>query len=173
MKSFIMALFLFSTTVGNLMTAGVNYSIVKPLHAQSVEVGAETWVTLEGADPFVVGQKIDLDRTGVVLAGPGGAPVLDKDGKPKPLGGTFLVSATDPARHRVELMDVVHRRPVATTGTFDPGKAEVSTYKLVGPEYFNFFALAMVGVAVLFIFVALLYKEKTHLRDELEAAAPS
>ena len=33
MKSFIMALFLLSTSVGNLMTAGVNHAMVKPLHA--------------------------------------------------------------------------------------------------------------------------------------------
>ena len=169
MKSFIMALFLLSTTVGNLMTAGVNYAIVRPVHAQTVEVGAETWVKLDGADSFVVGQKIDLDKTGVVMAGENGQPALDKDGKPKPLSGTFLVAAKDPAGGRVELMDVVNRKPVATTGTFDTAKAEVSTYKLVGPEYFNFFALAMACVAGLFIAVAFFYKEKTHLRDEAAA----
>jgi hypothetical protein len=41
----------------------------------------------------------------------------------------------------------------------------------VGPQYFNFFAMVMAGVGVLFIFVALVYKEKTHLRDEAKAAA--
>ena len=46
----------------------------------------------------------------------------------------------------------------------------MSTYKLVGPQYFNFFAMVMAGVGVLFIVVAMLYKEKTHLRDEGEAA---
>ena len=48
---------------------------------------------------------------------------------------------------------------------------EVATYRLVGPQYFNFFALVMACVGVLFIFVAMLYKEKTHLRDETAAGA--
>jgi uncharacterized membrane protein len=35
----------------------------------------------------------------------------------------------------------------------------------VGPEYFNFFAEVMAGVSVLFIFVAMFYREKTHVRE--------
>lgn len=162
MKSFIMALFLLSVTVGNLMTAGVNDAMVRPLHATNIETGAETWVTLEDTSGFVTGQKIDFDgKNGVTFT---------KDGKPEPLKGTFLVAQTDEAGHRVKLMDVVDRKPVPTAGTFENAKAEVSTYKLVGPQYFNFFAMVLVGVGVLFIVVALLYKEKTHLRDEGEAA---
>ena len=34
-----------------------------------------------------------------------------------------------------------------------------------GPEYFNFFVMVMAGVGVLFIFVAMAYKEKTHVRE--------
>jgi hypothetical protein len=63
-------------------------------------------------------------------------------------------------------MDVVDRRPVVSSGNFDAGKTEVSTYKLVGPQYFNFFAALMAGAGVIFIFVAMAYREKTHLRDE-------
>jgi hypothetical protein len=117
----------------------------------------------------VTGQKIDVDKTGVLLADATGAPMLDKEGQPRQLAGTYLIAATDPAGRRVELMDVVNRKPVATTGNFVPGNAEVSTYKLVGPEYFNFFAFAMGCVALLFILVAALYKEKTHVRDEAQA----
>ena len=46
----------------------------------------------------------------------------------------------------------------------------MSTYKLVGPQYFNFFALLMAVVGVLFIVVAIFYKEKTHVRDEARTA---
>ena len=164
MKSFIMALFLLSTSVGNLMTAGVNHLMVRPLHATGAEVGAETWVALDDISGFVSGQKIDF-------GGASGIQVTKPDGKAEALSGTFLVAEADSAGKRVRLMDAVDRKSVASTGSFDPAKTEVSTYKLVGPEYFNFFALVMACVGVLFIFVAYFYKERTHLRDETPAAA--
>jgi proton-dependent oligopeptide transporter, POT family len=68
-------------------------------------------------------------------------------------------------------MDAIDRKPVATTGSFDAAKADVSTYRLVGPQYFMFFAWLMGGMGVLFVFVASLYREKTHLRDEEKTAA--
>ena len=66
-------------------------------------------------------------------------------------------------------MDSVERQPVASAGAFDAAKAEVSTYRLVGPQYFNFFAMLMTAMGVLFIFVSAMYREKTHLRDESNA----
>jgi POT family proton-dependent oligopeptide transporter len=163
MKSFIMALFLLSTSVGNMMTAGVNSAMVRPLRATTAEAGPETWVALEGAAGFVVGQKIDFGgETGLTVAGPGG--------KQEPLAGTFLVAETDAAGGRVRLMDSVDRRPVASAGRFDAAKAHVSTYKLVGPQYFHFFAAVMAAVGVVFIAVAALYKERTHLREDREPA---
>ncbi len=163
MKSFIMALFLLSTSVGNLMTAGVNSAMIKPLHATSVEVGADTWVKLDDAAAMVPGQKIDF-------GGESGVSVVKPDGKTQPLSGTFLVAAAEAATGRVKLMDAVDRKPVVSRGTFDAGTARVATYRLVGPEYFTFFAKIMAAVGILFIFVAMLYKEKTHLRDEAQAA---
>jgi POT family proton-dependent oligopeptide transporter len=163
MKSFIMALFLFSTSVGNLMTAGVNHAMVRPLHATSAEVGSETWVGLDDASGIVSGQKIDF-------SGKTGVTVVKADGKEQPLSGTFLVATPDAEGKRVKLMDVVDRKPVVTKGSFDASQAEVATYKLVGPQYFNFFALVMACVGLLFIFVAAFYKERTHLRDESQDA---
>ena len=162
-KSFIMALFLLSTSVGNLMTAGVNQAIIQPLHVTSVETGAETWVAMSGAEKMILGQKVDL-------GGENGLTVM-KDGKSGKLTGTFLVGEVDHATPRVRLVDVIDRLPVVSSGTFDESKAKVSTYKLVGPEYFNFFAMGMAGVAVIFILFALLYKEQTFLRDDGEEAA--
>jgi POT family proton-dependent oligopeptide transporter len=164
MKSFIMALFLLSTSIGNLMTAGVNHAMVRPLHATGAEVGDDTWVALDDVSGFVSGQKIDF-------SGETGVKVTKADGKTEALSGTFLVAEADTAGKRVRLMDTVDRKPVASTGSFDASKTEVSTYKLVGPEYFNFFALVMACVGVLFIVVAYFYKERTHLRDESHAAA--
>jgi POT family proton-dependent oligopeptide transporter len=164
MKSFIMALFLFSTSVGNLMTASVNHAMIRPLHATTMDTGSETWVKLDDVSNIVTGQKIDF-------GGKSGVDVVKPDGKIQPLSGTFLVEATDPTNNRVQLMDVVDRKPVVSKGSFDAKSAEVATYRLVGPQYFNFFALVMACVGVLFIFVAMLYKEKTHLRDETAAGA--
>ncbi|MCU0684347.1 MAG: MFS transporter [Polyangiaceae bacterium] len=164
MKSFIMAMFLLSTSAGNLMTAAVNHEMVRPLRATAAQTGAETWVSVEGAENMVVGQKIDF-------AGESGLTIKKADGKQEALSGTFLVAETDAASHRVRLMDSVDRRPVVSVGTFDTSKAQVSTYKLVGPQYFNFFAIVMACVGGVFIVVAAFYKEKTHLREDSPAGA--
>ena len=155
MKSFIMALFLLSTSLGNLMIAGVNGAMIKPVHASTIEVGEQTWVTVSEADHFVTGQKIDF-------TGKNGIQVLGgKD--PEPLEGTYLVSDIDAAHNRVRLMDVVNRAPLKTQGTFE-GSGEVSTYRLVGPNYFYFFIVVMGVMGVIFICVASFYQEKTHVR---------
>lgn len=159
MKSFIMAMFLLSSGVGSFITAGVNYGMTRALHATSADLGATTWVHLDDAASFVTGQKIDVQ-------GDTGVTATTSDGKSESLAGTYLVKTVDAAASRVELMDVVARKPVASTGAFDVAKAQVSTYRLVGPQYFQFFTLLMSAVGVLFIFVAMLYKEKTHVRDE-------
>jgi proton-dependent oligopeptide transporter, POT family len=163
MKSFIMALFLLSVSLGNLITAGVNHGMVRALHADSIEVGTDTWVVFDDdVSGFVTGQKIDFDGANGVL--------VSKEGKAVPLKGTYLVAQTDQAARRVRLMDVVARRPVASKGSYDGAKSDVSTYRLVGPEYFDFFATMMAVVGLLFIVVAYFYKEKTHLRDDAEPA---
>ncbi len=163
MKSTIMSLFLLSASLGNLVTAGVNHWMVLPVQATSVEVGAHTWVTLPDTSGFVVGQKIDFaDKTT-------GLEVVrhtDKGDKTEDLAGTYLVAEIDQPNHRVQLMDAVNRQPLATSGTFTPAAAKVTTYKLVGPQYFNFFAELMAGIGVLFVFYAMFYKERTHVRTE-------
>jgi POT family proton-dependent oligopeptide transporter len=162
MKSFIMALFLLSISLGDMLNAGVNHAMVRPLHVTGVEVGAETWVAMDDVKSFVTGQKVDFDKANGIT--------VTKEGKAQPLQGTYLVAEKDEAGGRMKLMDVVERKPVASSGTYDGTKAQVSTYKLVGPEYFDFFALLMAIVGALFIVVAIFYKEKTHLRDEGEGA---
>jgi hypothetical protein len=59
---------------------------------------------------------------------------------------------------------------VASSGEFKAATAKVSTYRLVGPMYFWFFALLAGGAGVLFIFVSGLYREKIHVRDDETAA---
>jgi POT family proton-dependent oligopeptide transporter len=138
--------------------------MTRALHATSADVGSETWVHVDDAAGFVSGQKIDFQ-------GDTGLTVKLADGKTTPLSGTYVVGNVDGTRQRLLLTDVVDRKPLATTGAFDPGKATVSTYRLVGPQYFHFFAFLMSVVGVLFIVVAVLYKEKTHVRDEAAEAS--
>jgi POT family proton-dependent oligopeptide transporter len=157
MKSFIMALFLLSTSLGNLMIAGVNNAMVKPLHASGIETGEQTWVTVAEAGQFITGQKIDF-------TGGNGIRIVGGE-KPEPLEGTFLVSEVDAAGSRVRLMDVVNRAPLKTEGSYESG-GEVATYHLVGPNYFYFFIVVMAAMGVVFIFVAMAYKEKTHVRAD-------
>jgi POT family proton-dependent oligopeptide transporter len=181
MKSIITALFLLAVAAGNASTALVNYVMERPLHATAIDVGSETWVTLDDASGFVTGQKIDFK-------GKSGVEVVKAKGEPEPLLGTFLVAETDTTHARLRLMDNVDRKPVETRGAFDPGKGpettwgkvkaffmgssefEATTYRLVGPEYFNFFAAVMAAMALLFIPVALRYKEKVHVRTEADTA---
>ena len=157
MKSFIMALFYLSVSMGNLFTAAVNHYMVRPLTATSVEVGQETWLHLQNASAIVEGQKIDFDgKTGVT--------VVKADGSTEPLAGTYIVQSVDGAHERVRLMNAEDRKPTVSKGEFDAGHAEVSTYALVGPAYFMFFAKLMAAAAVLFIGVAYFYREKTYVR---------
>ena len=68
------------------------------------------------------------------------------------------------------LVDAIHRQPVASAGTYTPGDSTVSTYKLVGPVYFLFFAGVGAASALVFMLVAGFYRERTHVRPS-EAAA--
>ena len=160
MKSFIMALYLLAISAGNASTALVNDMMVKPLPGASGASGEQTWVQLPAGTQVVTGQKIDFAHTGLTVALPGG--------KSAPLEGTFLAAEVQGAR--VRLMDNEHRKPGGTTGEWDAANAEVSTYRLVGPEYFNFFAYAMAGMGVVFIFVAMAYRERIYVRADSDAA---
>ena len=162
MKSFIMALFLVSIGTGNLMTAAVNHFMVRELPGATAVSGAQTWVTLPAAGAMVTGQKIDFSEgTGLT--------VHRADGKDAPLEGTFLVAEVQD--NRVRLMDNEHRQAVVTSGSWNAGQAVVSTYNLVGPQYFNFFFWLMTGFGLVFIVVAKLYRGEDHVRADAPAAA--
>jgi proton-dependent oligopeptide transporter, POT family len=165
MKSFMMAaMYLFSVSFGQVLTIAVNQNMVAPLQATAVETGAQTWVGLREVTKLQPGQKIDLTGdTGLQMAG--------DDGKPAPLDGTFLISQIDAEHKRVLLMDVIHRQPFASSGQFSAGTGKVSTYRLVGPMYFLFFAAAAAVAGFVFIFVTGLYREKIHVREAAADAA--
>src|ERR1700685_818478 len=146
-KSFIMAAtYLLAVSIGNAFTAQVNGAMVKPLPTISVTTGAETWAALASTQHLQRGQKIDF-------GGDTGVNFIADDG-PAPLEGTFLIGDIDAAHNRVRLMDAINRQPVVSSGQFDAAHAQVTTYKLVGPNYFLFFAGMGGVIAVLFVFVA-------------------
>jgi POT family proton-dependent oligopeptide transporter len=154
MKSFVMAMYLCAIAVGDLTTAVVNKAMVRELPGSAAVAGSETWVSLPPYLSLVTGQKVDFEKTGLT--------VQKADGKTAPLAGTFLVAEIQGSR--VRLMDNDHRRPVVTTGTWNSQTAVVSTYRLVGAEYFNFFAYMMAAMGVIFIGVAMVYRERTYVR---------
>lgn len=162
MKSFIMALYLLCISLGNFFTAEVNNAMIKPVAATAVEAGTQTWVQLADAGQFVTGQKINFE-------GDTGLQVIGSDGKAGALNGTFLVAEIDAAANRVRIMDAIDRQPVVTQGTFTADRATVSTYHLVGPMYFLFFAGLMTVAGVVYVFVAMAYREKTHVREATAA----
>jgi proton-dependent oligopeptide transporter, POT family len=158
-KSFIMAVtYLLAVSIGNAFTAQVNGAMVKPLPTISMTTGAETWAQLQSVANLQRGQKIDF-------GGETGVKFITDNGTPAALDGTFLISDIDAAHSRVRLMDVIHRRPLMSSGEFNPAQAEVTTYRLVGPMYFLFFAGLGGAVAVLFVFVAGFYRERTYVRE--------
>ena len=157
MKSFVMGLFLLSTSLGNLGIAAVNHAMVKPLVATAIETGPETWIKLSTVDKLVTGQKIDVANDGDSLKS------IDAAGKSSKLEGTFLIAAIDSAGSRVRLRDAIERGPVMSTGSFSSA-VKVSTYWLVGPMYFYFFVGIMCVMGVIYIFFAMAYKEQTHVR---------
>ena len=165
MKSFIMALYLLCISVGNLFTAGVNHYMVRPLQMESLATGDATWVGVSGAPaPIQVGQKIDF-------SGMAGITVVGADGREEPLDGTYLVQAIEPASGRLQLMDAVTRKPLLTHGSLATPGAHVSTYALVGPDYFLFFAKVLAAVAVVFVLVAMLVPEAVYVRHDEAAPA--
>jgi len=159
MKSFIMALYLLSISLGNLMIAGVNQAMIRPLDAEMLIPGEQTWVLMPQASAMVPGQKLDF-------TGDNGIRVVQADGQTTPLQGTYLVANVDTAQLRVQLMDVVNRHPIQTVGRYTGG--EVSTYWLVGPYYFYFFVGVMLVMAVVYVFVAVNYQERTWVRGDTE-----
>lgn len=163
-KSFIMALFLLSTTLGNLVVAGVNFASVKPVTASGFETGAQTWVTTTDASQFVVGQKIDFNgKTGIKQV------TKNKKGEDESneLAGTFLVAEIQGQRLRI--MDA-SREDVVSAGAMAKNDG-VSTYSLVGSAYYHFFIAIIWIAAVIFAIYARFYKEQDFVRTDDGAAA--
>ncbi|MFM7785720.1 MAG: hypothetical protein ACKPE6_13945, partial [Gammaproteobacteria bacterium] len=155
-KSFVMALYLLSISAGNLLTAVVADAVMRPVPGAFVEAGAQATLVLPAGHGFVAGQKIDF-------GGSTGITVMRSDGTEAPLAGTYVVGEL--VGDRAPLLDVVNRKPLAVSGQFHAG-AEVATYRLVGPQFFLFFAGIMTVAGIGWVFVAMRYREKTYVRED-------
>ncbi len=154
MKSFVMALYLLSISAGNLITAAVSHGMIEPVQGLALQAGERTTLTLPADGDFVPGQKIDFSGdTGITQRLP--------DGRARALGGTYVIGEIRDGE--ALLLDVVNRQPVAATGHLKPA-AGVSTYSLVGPEFFLFFSYLMLGAALLWVFVAMRIREQSFVR---------
>lgn len=162
-KSFIMALFLLSTTLGNLVVAAVNFASVKPVATQAIETGAQTWITVADGSQFVPGQKVDFNgKTGVKQV------VANKKPENYPdVEGTFLVAEIQGNRLRVM---TASREDVVSHGEMTAANG-VSTYSLVGSAYYYFFIAIIWVAAVIFAVYAKFYKEQDFVRTEDGAAS--
>ena len=163
MKSFVMACFYLSISLGNLAIAAVNSVMIKPMTVASIQTGDQTWVDVGSAAGFETNQKIDFTGENGVT--------MNAAGKVEPLQGTFLVGQVEGSR--LALINALDRTPVASAGTFGLEKgASVSTSYLVGPAYFYFFSIVVLVMGVLYVFVAMRYQEQVFMRtDEAPAAA--
>ncbi len=138
MKSFIMALFLLSTSVGNLMTAAVNNFMVHQLAGRH---GRERRADLGHAagrhDVWSRARRsISTSSTGLT--------VHTSDGKEAPLAGTFLVA--EARGNVVRLMDNEHRQAVATTGSWNRGRRRGIDLQIGGAAVLQFLRLLDGGV---------------------------
>jgi POT family proton-dependent oligopeptide transporter len=113
---------------------------------------------VQNANQFVTGQKIDFE-------GDVGVEVAAANGKTEPLEGTFLVQDIDAEASRLRLMNAVTRQPLVTQGDAKVEALKVSTYALVGPEYFMFFAKLLAAVGLVYLVVSAFVKERVHVRQ--------
>ncbi|MEX0810678.1 MAG: POT family MFS transporter [Chitinophagales bacterium] len=157
MKSFIMGLYMLSVSLGNSITTVVNKFIIKPIEVENVITGKNTAIEVKNAEDYIVGQKINIDQLEGVY--------LDA-AKETALNGTFIIEKIDTESGLMQVIDV-ERKGLETFGeTKSFEKAELSTFKLTGSNYFYFFAALMCGTAVLFIILAIFYREEVYIQSE-------
>lgn len=160
-KSIIMSIYLFSVSLGNIITSQVNNFMVDEFepHKMDYSNGYLTFKT-DGLQ-FSDGDKLNIT---------GDLGLIEKtSGESKtPIQGTYLVGDLG---EQYVLWDI-NRKPLEVEiskkdnpSTIEKDPAKYFYYKLNGSAYFNFFAWLMLITAVLFIPVALKMKNKTYVQS--------
>lgn len=156
MKSFIVAFYLLSVSVGNVITTVVNKQIQEPLAPAAMITGDPTRLRFEDIARFEPSQRIDI-------VGDTGVEIVADDGSTRPLGGTYLISAVDAEAGTVALK-TVQQEPLVTRGTFSDA-TRVSTYRMTGADYFYFFAWMVLTAGIVFSVVARFYRERQFIQS--------
>lgn len=160
MKSFIMGLFWLTITVGNFITTGVNSFMLQEVSVMEIATGEKTVIRVEDTKRVEQGHKFESEKIAglqVIKQIAGKTDTVD-------FSGTFLIGNPDARAKSFELLDI-DGKPVRTllqSAPAFPQRAQVS--KLKGSAYYLFFVCLMSGAALLFVPVALCYKEESYTR---------
>ena len=158
LKSIIMGLFLLSVSLGNTITTVVNRCIIVEETASFEIIGGEkTFILLSDLNKnYNEGDKIEFKNSLDILE-------VNQELKTENviLGGTYVL--VNFKKNRAEIVNAMDRSAIKTiVGT--NAKTQLFKYTLQGAKYFYFFACLMIITAILFIFVAKFYHEKTYIQ---------
>ncbi len=161
MKSLIMGLFWLTVTLGNFITTKVNEYILRDVQVEQVITGEKTFLSMATPDGITEGLKLEVDKIEEVKL------LRTTDGKTDTVAfsGTFVIGKVDEVANTFELLDI-NKNLVRTV---DASRVHVNqtvfVNRLKGSSYFNFFVYLMLVTAVLFVFVALWYKEERYIQE--------
>lgn len=159
-KSIIMSVYLFSVSLGNIITSQVNNYMVEEFEPQHLDYSSGYLTFQSDGLEFAPGDKLNVTGDMGLFEHSANEPKT-------PIQGTYLVGTLG---QKYVLWDI-NRAPlkIEVAPRADPQKSpadqpKFSYYKLNGSAYFNFFAWLMLITAVLFIPVALKMKNKTYVQ---------
>lgn len=162
-KSFIMALFWATITMGSFITVMVNQAIVEPIEIEQVQTGPQTWLQTDNIDAVTLNHKIGMEEVASVQVIDG----LDT----VPLSGTFVITELDEANSRFRIEDINYQ-PVRSFEQSSMSSFTAQVNRFSGAAYYYAFTGMMLVAAFLFLFVARGYKEEHFIHsDRVEAEA--
>lgn len=159
LKSIIMGLFLLSISLGNTITTVVNrYIVVAESESFEIIDGEKTFIVLSALkENYTEGDKIEFKHTQNITE------INRQDTtENRPLEGTYILANFED--NKAEIVNAMNRSSIVTNVKAN-GTTALFKYTLQGASYFNFFAYLMIITAIIFVFVAKLYQEKTYIQD--------
>ncbi len=166
MKSLIMGLFWLTVTVGNLVTTEVNRFILRDVQLENVSPGVKTQFKVSDFEGIEEGYKLETEKIKSLSVLTLNA---EETADTTAFSGTFVIGKTDQQNKTFEILDI-NKQPVQTIFSDNSfSSQQIAVHKLKGSDYFYFFAYLMLGAAVLFIIVAIFYKEERFIQDHSKA----
>ncbi len=174
-KSFVMALFWATITVGSFITVVVNEAIVEPIAITRIETGAQTYLYTDNIAAVHNNHKIGMEE----LPGVRVETILRVGGEEgysvdtEPLSGTYVIANVDESTGRFQLLDIDYHPVVSgLVGDVVPDLSNFTAQvnRFSGASYYYSFAVMMLVGAALFLFVARGYKEEHFIHTDREEA---